>query len=279
VESHAGPRVEWLALGQHQSLSAVGIQKDGSLWQLSWPKGELEKIERESYSDAGSDPRWQRLSVSDQGVVIQDARQRLWRLGRITINKGPEIWQASPIGDSTAWGSAFAAVAPGTVMAQKSDGTLWLVSASRKNEKPIQIDKNVKWESFAVGELGILALSATGQLWRYDPEGSKERVGGKTAWKMASVSKHHTLAVARDGTLWSWGEGRAGELGTVYEGEQPSPVRVGRDSTWAQAFAAKEHSLAIKTDGSLWAWGSNRYGELAIGPPMYRTLPVKLEIP
>lgn len=71
----------------------------------------------------------------------------------------------------------------------------------------------------------------------------------------------------------------AGELGTVYAGEQRSPVRVGKDANWETVFAADDHSLALRTDGSLWAWGNNLHGQLGAGPPLYRTTPGRLEIP
>jgi alpha-tubulin suppressor-like RCC1 family protein len=96
---------------------------------------------------------------------------------------------------------------------------------------------------------------------------------------MASVSSHHTLAVRKDGSLWSWGTGEAGELGTVYAGEQPTPVRIGKDVDWVEAAAAHDHSVGRKRDGSLWTWGNNLNGELGTGPALYRENPSRLELP
>lgn len=196
----------------------------------------------------------------------------------MTVNNEREIWQTRPIGGATGWGAAFAEVEPGTVLAQKLDGTLWLIHDDWKDEPAVRVDKKVNWKALAFGEFELLALAKNGQLWRYE-DGSKQRVGLGTAWRTVSVSKSYSLAVARDGTLWSWGEGRAGELGTIYAGEQRSPVRIGKDANWVKVFAADDHSLALKTDGSLWAWGNNLHGQLGDDPPIYRTVPSRLVLP
>ena len=67
----------------------------------------------------------------------------------------------------------------------------------------------------------------------------------------------HALAIAPDGSLWSWGENSpALGLGKL-AGAVPRPVRVGTENDWAEIFAGYLASLAIKQDGSLWAWGAN----------------------
>jgi len=272
---------EWKALAHYQGGNVVGIAPDGSLWDIWWHKDKPEKIERDPWNKEAAGARWTRLTGTKHGVVVQDEHDGLFSLGRVQISgrngaTDREIWQPRPLGKAGGWSQAFAEVAPGAVLAQKKNGTLWLFTDAWMNKPPVQVDKNTHWERIIAGESELLLLGQDGKLWRFDGE-RKERIGTST-WQTASVSSHHTLAIRKDGSLWSWGEGDAGELGTVYAGEQPSPVRVGTASDWAQVFAASNHSLAIKRDGSLWAWGNNLNGELGIAPS-YRKLPVKLVIP
>lgn len=79
---------------------------------------------------------------------------------------------------------------------------------------------------------------------------------------VASVScgLSYTAALKTDGTLWTWGSNRDGQLGngTFSDGDKPIQVL---DGVVAMDCGAR-HMAAIKTDGSLWMWGDNRFGEL-----------------
>jgi alpha-tubulin suppressor-like RCC1 family protein len=276
---------EWKALAHHRGVDVIGIQKDGSLWDITWHEGKLEQIQKDPWRKGAGGQRWARLSATQHGILAQDEQDGLWYFHRVQIgNPKPdgstrEIWQPEPLGKPGEWGHAFAAVNPGVVLAQKKDGTFWLFEqAWNDDQPPVMVDKRVDWESVIADEHEILLLGKNGQLWRFDGE-DKQRVGTSSEWRTASVSSHHSLAVRKDGTLWSWGQGEGGELGTVYAGEQPSPVRIGRDANWAQAVAAGDHSLALKQDGTLWAFGNNLNGQLGVGAPLYRTTPAQLEIP
>jgi alpha-tubulin suppressor-like RCC1 family protein len=272
---------EWKALAYYRGSNVIGIQPDGSLWDIWWHKDKPEKIERDPLRNNAGGARWTRLTATQHGVVVEDEQDGLWSLGRVQI-AGPkgmtarEIWEPRLLGKRGEWGHAFAEIAPSAVLAQKKDGTFWLFEKAWMEKPPVQVDKNTHWERIIAGEFELLLLGQDGKLWRFDGA-SKERIG-TSAWQTASVSSHHTLAIRKDGSLWSWGEGDAGELGTVYAGEQPSPVRIGTATDWAQVFAAPRHSLAIKCDGSLWVWGNNLNGELGISS-CYRKIPSKLVIP
>ncbi len=65
------------------------------------------------------------------------------------------------------------------------------------------------------------------------------------------------VALAADGTVWSWGR-------TALDRETPSaePQQVpGLDRAIAVAAGAR-HALALRDDGSVWAWGDNFAGQL-----------------
>jgi alpha-tubulin suppressor-like RCC1 family protein len=89
---------------------------------------------------------------------------------------------------------------------------------------------------------------------------------------------YHALAIAPDGSLWSWGGAMHGEacgLGIV-SGPVRHPTRVSKDNDWAEVIAGYSYSLALKRDGSLWAWGGNPAGMLGDGTSQTRNTPVRV---
>ena len=99
-----------------------------------------------------------------------------------------------------------------------------------------------------------------------------------------SASAHHTLVTTSDGTLYSFGLGKGGRLGTGDEHHQPLPVPIGLSvpcngiggtgggigkgplfrKKVISCVASTNHSLCVTNDGNVYAWGSNRFGQLGI---------------
>lgn len=76
-----------------------------------------------------------------------------------------------------------------------------------------------------------------------------------------------TLAIASDGSLWSWGSNVSGALGVgddVSRSSVPLPAEHAGPPL-AQVSAGNGHALAVDTEGTVWAWGSNLYGQLGLG--------------
>lgn len=79
----------------------------------------------------------------------------------------------------------------------------------------------------------------------------------------------HACEVRSNGSLWCWGYGNQGQLGS-FDLENPvietaSPQRVGEDYDWAWVTSGLAHNCAARTDGSLWCFGFNGGGELGVG--------------
>ena len=90
-----------------------------------------------------------------------------------------------------------------------------------------------------------------------------------------AAGRDHSVAVTSDGTVWTWGDNKYGQLGDnssdttrrsypvrVLAGDAPdiSPL------TEVKAVAASDvHTIALKTDGTVWAWGGNSSGQLGLG--------------
>jgi alpha-tubulin suppressor-like RCC1 family protein len=99
---------------------------------------------------------------------------------------------------------------------------------------------------------------------------------GGTNWKQVSCSPNaHTAAIKTDGTLWTWGQGSSGKLGTNDTTDRSTPVTTFAGGTnWKQVSSGTNHTAAIKTDGTLWTWGSNDGGQLGTNDTTNRSTPV-----
>ena len=81
----------------------------------------------------------------------------------------------------------------------------------------------------------------------------------------------HSLAIAEDGSLWSWGRNHRGQLGLGHTTDQNAPVRVGTDTDWIAVAGGNSHSIALKADGTLWVAGDNGWGQLGIAGEEHAT--------
>ena len=98
---------------------------------------------------------------------------------------------------------------------------------------------------------------------------------GGTNWKQISCGNYHTAAIKTDGTLWTWGAGGYGRLGTSDSTTRSTPVTTFAGlNTWKQVSAGPAHTAAIKTDGTLWTWGRGGSGQLGNNDTTDRNTPV-----
>jgi alpha-tubulin suppressor-like RCC1 family protein len=84
------------------------------------------------------------------------------------------------------------------------------------------------------------------------------------------------FAVKSDGTLWSWGDNRFGELGNGNTTSSYSPAEVPSLSAIISVVSGGFYTLALRTDGTLWAWGFNADGELGDGTTTNELLPEEI---
>ncbi|XRQ11694.1 RCC1-like domain-containing protein [Actinomadura welshii] len=109
------------------------------------------------------------------------------------------------------------------------------------------------------------------------PGGGGGRLDGVVA---VSANNDFSMALRRDGTVVTWGEGSSGQRGI---GERTAPrlptTVLAPDGngplTGITAIAADGHTeLALRRDGQVLAWGANDYGNLGDGTREDRSLPV-----
>ena len=103
---------------------------------------------------------------------------------------------------------------------------------------------------------------------------------------MVAAGTAHTIALKKDGTVWTWGYNANGELGDgtsvtkyypvqVVTGEQKSST--GYLENIIQIAAGSNHNLALAKDGNVWTWGYNASGQLGNGTGATSLLPVKVK--
>jgi len=231
----------------------AAIKTDGTLW--NWGGNTSGQLGINSIVGrrctpvqvSGNATNWKQVScgVDFTAAIKTDGTLWTWGIngfGQLGINvSGIRSIPVTVFGSGTNWklvncGKEFAA-------AIKTDGTLWT------------------WGNNNIGQLGI-NVSGTGSM-RCTPV---QEFTGATNWKQVACGYSHTAAIKTDGTLWTWGYNRDGQLGFNVAGtgqRRCTPVQEFTGATnWKRVSCGSQHTVAIKTDGTLWTWG---YNSVAVG--------------
>jgi alpha-tubulin suppressor-like RCC1 family protein len=183
----------------------------------------------------------------------------------------------------------------------KTDGTLWTWGYGGSgrlgtNDTTTRISTPVttfaggtNWKQVSSGGAHIAAIKTDGTLWTWG-YGTNGQLGtndvtsrstpittfaGGTNWKQVSCGYRHTAAIKTDGTLWTWGNGANGQLGTNDTTNRSTPVTTFAGGTnWKQVSSGNAHTAAIKTDGTLWTWGNGANGQLGTNDVTSRSTPI-----
>jgi alpha-tubulin suppressor-like RCC1 family protein len=86
----------------------------------------------------------------------------------------------------------------------------------------------------------------------------------------------HGVALAADGSVWTWGTNFKGELGYPTPGgdSSPTPHQVPGLSGVTQVAAGQNFTVALRS-GEVWTWGANGVGQLGDGTLTDRTTPAR----
>jgi RHS repeat-associated protein len=88
-----------------------------------------------------------------------------------------------------------------------------------------------------------------------------------------------SVALKSDGTVWTWGYGKSGQLGLGVAGSTPTPTKVAGLPSIVQVAASGDNTYALAGDGTLWAWGDDSYGQIGNTAAAHtQTTPMKVSI-
>jgi len=212
--------------------------------------------------------------------------------------------QVSGLGDHT-----IVAISAGQYhsLALDSDGTVWVWGnndvgqlgngTTASSTVPVQVPalagKTITHISGGAWGSMVLASDGTVWSWGYNHDGQLgdgtvtnrdtpvQVVAGWGQRTITSVTMGYVngLAIASDGTVWSWGTNLHGEIGDGTTDPRPTPVQV--TPTWGSRTVTglanrMRSTLAVASDGTLWGWGQNASGELGDGTTDSRLAPVQI---
>ncbi|EDV21812.1 uncharacterized protein TRIADDRAFT_59918 [Trichoplax adhaerens] len=139
------------------------------------------------------------------------------------------------------------------------------VSSNGANHNLAINDKNCiyAWGDNSDGQLGVTDQNLK-QFYR-TPRQIKSL--SKFAVVQVACGQSHSLAVINDGTVFSWGSNRYGQLGIDSNVSSVEPKQILKLSGFyiVQIAAGGAHSLAITNSGALLTWGKNSFGQLGLG--------------
>ncbi len=309
----------------------VGIARDGSLW--SWGANDYGQLGDGTTTNKSKPVRvqktgttWKAVSAGGYHTVGIDSDGILWSWGANDngqLGDGSKENKSTPVrvrkteggtlvDNTTKWEVVVAGYA--YTVGIDSDGILWswgandngqLGDGSKENKStPVRVQKTeegtlvnntTKWKAVSAGGYHTVGLAEDGILWSWGQNnGGQLGDGTKIAkstpvrvqktgiiWEAVLAGDNHTVGLAEDGILWSWGQNNGGQLGDGTKENKSNPVRVRVDNTtkWKTVSAGANHTVGLAEDGILWSWGSNSVGQLGDGTTTSRNTPVKIQIP
>jgi alpha-tubulin suppressor-like RCC1 family protein len=247
---------------------------------------------------------WKQVSAVSSHTAAIKTDGTLWIWGRATegqLGTNDTINRSTPV-TTFAGGTNWKQVSGGNIYtaAIKTDGTLWVwgtgtsgqlgINAAINRSTPVTtFAGGTNWKQVSGGNTHTAAVKTDGTLWVWGT-GTNGRLGtndgtdrptpvttfaGGTDWKQVECGLNYTAAIKTDGTLWTWGYGTNGELGTNALSSVLTPVTTfAGGNNWKQVSAGQSYTTAIKTDGTLWAWGQGSNGKLGTNDTINRSTPV-----
>jgi alpha-tubulin suppressor-like RCC1 family protein len=277
----------------------LAVKNNGTLW--TWGYGYRGQLGNATIATNISTPittfsggtNWKEISAGNDHVAAIKTDGTLWVWGYANngqLGTSDLIPQRSTPITTFAGGTNWKQISSGNnnTAAIKTDGTLWTWGGGFSGElgnadttlrsTPITtFTGGTDWKQVSVGSGHLIAIKTDGTLWTWGNSnfgqlGNASSVktstpvttfAGGTNWKQVSAGLYSSTAIKTDGTLWTWGMGSNGKLGTNQVSSSSTPVTTFAGGTnWKQVSSGGYHTSAVKTDGTLWTWGFNLYGQI-----------------
>jgi alpha-tubulin suppressor-like RCC1 family protein len=284
-------------------VHTTAIKTDGTLW--TWGNGTSGQLGNFSSANrstpvttfaGGAD--WKQVSAgfnNHTAAIKTDGTLWTWGNGNSgRLGNFASVNRSTPV-TTFAGGADWKQVSAGGThtAAIKTNGTLWTwgtgSSAQLGTNDTITRSTPVTtfaggadWKQVSAGNQTSAAIKTNGTLWTWGT-GSSAQLGtndtitrstpvttfaGGSDWKQVSGNNTHIAAIKTDGTLWTWGNGNSGQLGTNDTITRSTPVTTFAGGTnWKQVSASTTHTIALRDDGAnkeLYVFGNNLNQQLGI---------------
>ncbi|MFL6121429.1 hypothetical protein [Actinophytocola sp.] len=246
--------------------TAYALREDGTVW--AWGAGAAGQLGNGSINDASSPVRVSNLT----GVVSIAAT-------------GTNGYAVKGDGTVWSWGS-------------NASGALGNGSSVVLSSVPVQVPGIADAKQVAGGSSGAYIHRADGTVWAWgtntegqlgngstDTQSSAPvQVSGLTGAVAIAGGRYNGYAVKSDGTVWSWGAGSDGALGSGVNCDNVDfpcasrvPVQVSGVTDATDVASFEYGGYALRADGSVAAWGFN--GSYSLGnDSVYWSSPVPVDV-
>ncbi|WP_033491762.1 RCC1 domain-containing protein, partial [Bifidobacterium coryneforme] len=158
----------------------------------------------------------------------------------------------------------------------------------------------VRLAQMSAGQSHSLAVGSDGNLYAWG-NNQNGQLGNGTTTNQTTATKattptgtgfiqtaaggSHSMALDRDGRIWTWGSNEKGQLGRTPDdnnpADRPGKAATPAGMTFIAVSAGTDHSTALDRDGNIWTWGDNQYSQLGFstGTETTTTTPTGVGVP
>lgn len=218
-----------------------------------------------------------------------DSKGRVWTWG------GTNTGLLGRAGDATVPGmipmpngvTSFKAIGVNSrqAIALDQDGRIWIWGTSFREDPAIRqvtMPNGLTAVAIAGGGEHFMSIMSTGEVWTWGSDNyygqlgtnndNTSNIGSSRPVKVIGVptatavaaGRYHSMALTRNGEVWTWGDNRHAQLGhTTADSNYATtakPIRVPGLSPATAISAGRDYSLAITSSGA-YAWGDNKLGQ------------------
>ena len=258
-----GTDTNW-SMGTGSRTGTFALKTNNTLW--SWGYDGAGQLGQNTHQINRSSPTqitgetWSTIGNADRAIFATKTDNTMWTWGNnykglLGVNIGSASLDTSKSSPTELPGGnwAYGCGNGYTAYASKTDNTLW------------------SWGYHQYGKLGL-----NDAITRSSPTQISGTNWGNTQDTMAQGNDNSMANIKTDGTLWSWGYGGHGTLGTNDREHRSSPIQVGTDTNWSTIGFSGDSAFATKTDGTAWTWGSGGYGQQGHNDQISRSSPTQL---
>ncbi|WP_102923297.1 RCC1 domain-containing protein [Streptomyces noursei] len=217
--------------------------------------------------------------AGDAGQLGSGGTGDRWSPGPVMGLHRGEVRKISAGGTGSGESFAVAQLENGTVRAWGHGSSGQLGTGSRNDRgTPDSVNGLRDVSDVAAGGAHALAISK-GRVWAWGDNGDGQLGNNRTGddstvpvrvpsvfmARQVAAGCDFSLALMEDGTVWSWGSGARGQLGTGDRNSHSVPQEVKGLKHIAEIAAGCHHGVARTEDGAVWTWGDNLTGQLGDG--------------